>query len=350
MLRNLSLLTVLASSTLAYAADPNGLPAGAASSLMASSIFGGGSKEQIKVANGGVFKDGSSFAIGSFRVTFMTSDEVVSVAKGGWTSGNASSAMKGTLIGLDHATMQKLADEVYADFLKQAAAKGLTIVESVKLAATSPSYKALATTPNYEEGRLGTIVIPTGQQSVPLPEDRTEKANKGSKGVFAQIKQQQTMLYATSDANKALPKAAKEAGMTILGVTMIVNFGDFKGATHNWGGSHVKVLPGATVDGADKMELLRATSILGWGPNTMTCGNCMAQVALEGTIHSDENIGLTEASKARKSSLSDFSGNVLSNSSSKNFSIEIDPAAYEKNVLVVTSRTTALMLAELGTK
>lgn len=340
MLRNILLYSTLSLMTFgpAFAAAPS--PAGGGA------VFG--SKSQIKVVNGGPLKEGTSFAIGSFRVTFITSDKVVSVAKGGWATASASAQMNGTLIGLAHPTMQKLADQVYADFLQQATAKGLTLVDSVKFAAASPSYKAMATTPNYEEGRLGTVVIPTGQQSVPLSEDHSENANKGSKGIFAQIKQQQTALYASSDANKIFPIAAKEVGMPVIGVTIIVNFGDFQGATHNWGGSHVKVLPGATVDGGNKMELLRATSMLAWGPKT--CPACMAQVLLEGTIHSDESIGDTEASKSRRSISTTLGGDIMGSSASKDMTIVVDLPAYEKNVLIVTSQTSGLMLAELGTK
>ena len=84
-----------------------------------------GSKDKIKVVNGAPFKDTSKFALGAFRVTFITEDEVVSVAKGSWATGGSSSSasMSGSLEGLDQATMpdvraeQSDRNETHADAL-----------------------------------------------------------------------------------------------------------------------------------------------------------------------------------------------------------------------------------------
>lgn len=310
-----------------------------------------GSKDKIKVVNGAPFKDSSKFALGAFRVTFFIEDEVVSVAKGSWVTGGSSSsaAMSGSLEGLDQATMQKIADQVYAEFLKQGAARGLTFVDSQTLAQTSARYKAMATTPNYEEGRLGTVVIPTGQQSVPLSEDRSEKANKGSKGMFAMYKNMGAADFATAEANKAFPEIAKEVGMPVIGVTIVVNFADFKGGEGSFGHSKVSLALGATIEGSLKTELLRSTSIMGWSAKTATCPNCMGQMLLEGTVHSSEPIGSSEVSKAHKS-LMGFGSGPTNASSKKGAVTYVDLPAYEKNVMAVAIETTGLMIDELGGK
>lgn len=348
MLRNVLLYSTLSVMTFAPAArafGANGSPDG-------SGMFAGGGmfgkKEMVMVVNGGPLRETKNFALGSFRVAFVTSDEVTSVKRGGWTSGGASAEMSGTLIGLEHPEMQKIADVVYADFLAKAAAQGLTIMDSVKLAAASPTYKAMAMTPNYEEGRLGTIVVPTGQMSVILAEDQSKKTTKGSKGLFASYSQLGAINFATADANKMFPGIAKETGTTVIGVTIVVNFADFKASARNWGGASTKVLTGATVDG-NGTELLRETSIMGWGPKTQPCPACMAEILFTSSIHSEERIGEIGSSKTRHSSFN-VGGDTLSSSASKSMYLTIDLPAYEKNVLVVSSEASSLMLAELGTK
>ncbi len=311
-----------------------------------------GSKDKVKVVNGGPLKEGTTFALGSFRVCFITEDEVVSVAKGSWVTGGSSSsaAMSGSLEGLDQATMQKIADKIYADFLKQAAGRGVTLTDSVHLAQASPTYKAMQMTANYSTGRMGTMVIPTGQQSVPLAEDASEKSNKGSKGLMSQWKQMGATDFATADANKLFPVAAKEAGMPVLGVTIVVNFADFKGGNGSFGNSKVGMMPGATIEGSLKTELLRATSIVAWGPKTATCPACMAQALLEGTVHSTEPIGSTETHKGSKG-ISGLVGIGPTNSyAKKGTTIYVDLPAYETNVLAVAAEANEMLVAELGRK
>ncbi len=309
---------------------------------------GSNDKVKVRVANGGPFK-GESFALGAFRVAFTTEDEVVSVAKGSWVTGGSSSSasISGSLEGLDQPTMQRIADQVYADFLRQAAARGLKITDSVHLAGASASYKALAPSTNYEQGRMGTVVIPTGQTSVALSEDGSTKANKGSKGLLAQWKQMGATDFGTADANKAFPAAAKEAGMPVIGVTIVVNFADFKGGNGSFGHSKTGMETGATIDGNGKQEMLRNTSIVGWAAGTASCAACMGQALLEGTIHSNEPIGSTAAGKTHKSSIG-FGNGPTSSSAKKGVVVEVDLPAFEKNVLAVATEANAALLAELG--
>lgn len=187
-----------------------------------------------KVTHGEPFKSKSSFALGAFRVAFVTEDKVSSVSKGLMSGhGGSSSFMYGELVGVDHPLMQKIADRIYADFLKQAAAKGYTIVDSTQLAKTSPAYSAMEAAENFAEGRLGTVVIPTGQRSVPLAADDSAKAQRGA-GAGSMMSSIHNLgtLSAKAEANKAFPEASKEAGVPVLGVTIVVNFADFKGDDH----------------------------------------------------------------------------------------------------------------------
>jgi hypothetical protein len=344
MFRKILLYTALSAATLAPTAFATAAPP-----TGGSGIFGKKDGFKVVVVNGGPLRESKNFALGSFRVSFITSDEITSVHHGGMMSGGATAEMSGILTGLDHTEMQKITDMVYADFLAKATAQGLTMMDSVKLAAASPTYKTMGMTPNYEEGRLGTIVIPTGQTSVTLAEDHSKKATKGNKGLFTQYSQIGAINFATADANKMFPVAAKESGATVIGVTIVVNFADFKAHSGTFGGASTKVLTGATVDGQG-MELLRETSIMGWGPKTQPCPACMAEVLFSNAIHSEERIGDVEVGKTRHSSSTMMTGETLASSASKAMYITVDVPAYEKNVLLVTAEASGLLLAELGTK
>ncbi|HEX9199968.1 MAG TPA: hypothetical protein VF865_10450 [Acidobacteriaceae bacterium] len=299
--------------------------------------FGNKDEASIKVEKGGTFKGQSVLAIGSFRVAFVTEDSAVSTSHGAFSGGGSAAKMTGILSGVDHALMQKIADEVYADFLKQAAAKGYTVIDSAKVAAASAAYSSVTQTVNFADSRVGTLVIPTGQRSVALAADNSAKESHGSAGLggaFGNLGK----TTAKSDANKAFPLAAKDVGAPVMGVTIVVNFANFKGTSSSFGSSKATVEPGATIDGTNKNDLALFTSILAWDAKSCEYIGCMARVILQGEIHSDSPIG--DVSKSKSSSwLASSKGTAT---------IEADPALYEKNVLEVTSHATEMMIDSIA--
>lgn len=314
-------------------------------------MFGGKDKPATaKVSRGGTFKGQTTYALGAFRVSFITEDSVAAVSKGTFSGGNsASSRMTGTLVGVDHALMQKIADQVYADFLKQASAKGLTLIDSNTLATKSPVYAGMEQASNFDEGRIGTIVIPTGQRSVPLAADDSKKLGKGSKG-FADAFHQSGQMMAKAPANKDFPKVAQEAGAPVLGVTIVVNFANFKGnGTSSFTMSaKTSIISGATIDGFNKGDAIASTAIMGWDAKTNDCAQCMAEVALEGQVHSDVPIGTLDSHSDMKAGdhiangiTALMGGNTVSKKAAV---VNADPAAYETNVLQVASQASGILL------
>ena len=318
-----------------------------------SPVFGGKNNKDAsaKVTHGGPFKGQSSFALGAFRVAFVTEDKVVSVAKGMLSGGGGSSSkMTGELAGVDHALMQKIADEVYADFLKQAAAKGYTLIDSTQLAKTSAAYSAMAGAENFAEGRLGTVVIPTGQRSVPLAADDSAKAERGAQSFMASI-HNVGAFTAKAEANKAFPEAAKEVGVPVLGVTIVVNFADFKGGVSKFGtSSKATIMAGATIDGTN--EFSSATSIMGWDSKTQNCPGCMGEVGLTGRVHSDASIGTLDSHSEMKkgdhiaNGLGALAGTGRVNK--RGAVLTADPAAYETNVLIVAAEASDILLSAMA--
>lgn len=313
--------------------------------------FGAKDKDAVaRVTRAEPFKGKTSFALGAFRVAFITEDKVTSVARGGSTGG-ASSLMTGELVGVDHALMQKISDEIYADFLKQATGKGLTIVDSVKLAQISTVYSGMEAAENFSEGRLGTVVIPTGQRSVTLAADNSAKAQRGAANMMAAIHDIGVM-NAKADANKAFPEASKEAGVPVLGVTIVVNFANFKGGVSRYGTTaKATILAGATIDGSNGVT--PATSIVGWDSKTYVCAACMGQVALIGQVHSNTSIGALETHSTMKkgdhiaNSLGALTGSG-GQTKKRGAVLTADPSAYETNVLVVAAQANQILLSGLS--
>jgi hypothetical protein len=287
--------------------------------------LGGDKDVSVKVTRGDELKGKSTIAIGAFRVAFVTQDAANASTQG--LFGGSAAKVSGELVGADRALMQKIADQVYADFLKQATARGYTLIESSALAQAAPAYAALTPSENFMVGRSGTYVIPTGQRSVALASDSRAKEEKGTGGFsarFAIVGDQ----VAKAPSYDAFPVAAKEANAPVLGVTIVVNFANFKGSA-SLGGSKASLAVGATIDGRNKNEIIPSTSILGWDKGTGTCALCQAQFGLEGQIHSDEFIGKYDGSGAQNNQ----SGIVT-----------VEPAAYEKNVLLVAAQAVELLL------
>ena len=301
----------------------------AAGAAQAFSLGGGDKDASVKVVRGDELKGKSTIAIGAFRVAFVTQDAANASTQG--LFGSSAAKISGELVGADRALMQKIADQVYTDFLKQAASKGYTVIESSTLAKTADAYAALTPSDNFATGRLGTYVIPTGQRSVALASDSRAKEEKGTAGFAARFNIVGDQV-AKAPSYDVFPTAAKQADAPILGVTIVVNFANFKGSA-SMGGSKASLAVGATVDGRNKNEIIPSTSILGWDKGTNTCALCQAQFGLEGQIHSDASIGTYESSGAQNNQTG---------------VVTVDPAAYEKNVLLVAARAVDLLLSAVA--
>ncbi len=302
--------------------------------------FGKKDKEAtVKITRGSGFKDQSTFALGSFRVAFVTEDSALSTSHGVFANGGSAAKIFGRLDGIDHTRMQKIADEVYADFLKQAAAKGYTILDSTRVAASSPAYNATTKTPDFTDSRIGVLVIPTGQTSVALAADDSPKDSKGVAGMSSAFHNLGKQL-AVSEANKVFPVVSKEVNAPVLGVTIVVNFANFKGTSSSFGSSKATVLPGATIDGTNNVELALFTAILAFDTKE-ACDHagCNSSAALVGQIHSDAPIG--KSSKSHEGS-----GWITAQKTIA--TVDADPDLYETNVLEVSTEAIDLLLSAIA--
>ena len=137
-----------------------------------------------------------------------------------------------------------------------------------------------------------------------------------------------------------------------MGVTIVVNFANFKGTSSSFGSSNATVAPGATIDGQNKEDISHATSIMAWDANTSSAPAGMAMVLLEGQIHSDVSIGDFGSHSAMK--VGDHIANGIAalgaggQVNKKASDLVADPVAYETNVLLVAAEASDLMLSAIA--
>ena len=179
--------------------------------------------EPMDVRNtaGDQIKGAQRIGITVFNVAFP--DEFKLVAKSHGASLNLissrSSTMHTHLTGVDLAARQKIADEVYSDFVTQLRAAGFEVVDQRSLIAASPELASWAGQPSGAQGRFGTYVAPSGMQVRFMPGDTAQRATSGMFG-------QQMVAFRALDRTPAYirsPNVARDANVTPLAVTKVVD-------------------------------------------------------------------------------------------------------------------------------
>lgn len=335
----------------------NLLTRAAATAVCVASLFCS-AEPSIKTERVGGLKGKTSVALAAFRVIFVTEDSVAATSSnnfgggGMFSAGRATSQQDAELLGLTKPLMQTITDSIYSDFLAKLKAQGYTALQPSELAAKSDQYKSLDMTENFQTGRWGIYVVPTGQVSISLAADESQALGHGSKsGVFGGFKGNSQRMK-KGEADKVLPEVSKTNGTPLIGVTYVVSFADFKsnGYSH-WGQSaKTKIDPGATINGFEGKGLdPMATGIQLWDKDTNCMGCPPATLALKGNLHSDAGIG--EMAKYDAKTASERTTNALGmaltgdNVKHKAYMMTIDAPAYEKETKALSAKATDLMIA-----
>lgn len=339
----------------------NLLARSAAAAVCVASLFCSAAEPSIKTERTGGLKGKTSVALAAFRVIFVTEDSVAATSSNNFGGGGMFSAGRATvqqdaeLLGLTKPVMQKIADSVYADFLSKIKAQGYTILQPSELAAKSEQYKSLDMTENFQSGRWGYYVVPTGQVSISLAADESQALGHGSKsGAFGGFKGNAQRMK-KGEADKVLPEISRADGTPILGVTYVISFADFKsnGYSH-WGQSaKTKIDPGATINGFDPKALEpMATGIQLWDKDTNCIACPPATLAIKGNLHSDAGIGemakydAKTAAERRANAIGEaFTGDNIKH---KAYMMTIDAPAYEKETIALANKASDLMVAAVA--
>lgn len=190
--------------------------------------FFGSEKAAIDVTDSSSFKGKNDVIIGAFRVGYITYNKVGHKTGGGMLGGSGGSAKaKSTLLGINEATMQKITDAAYADFVSTLKANGYNVLDRSKLTELS-EYKKMSTAASPYKTDIGsadvTYLAPAG---LPI------RSNGMS---FSTFKAPDT----------SLPYAAQKAGAAVLDVDYVVNFVQGDGAGYSV--ATVEVGQGISVD------------------------------------------------------------------------------------------------------
>lgn len=310
----------------------------------------------IKTQRTGGLKGKSTVALGAFRVIWVKQDAIAASSVnnfGGGLTGRATVEQEGFLFGLEKDQMQRLTDQIYADFLSKLKAKGYTVIENKELVAKAPAVAQLEMTENFEKGRWGYYVVPTGQGSIQLAADDSKAVGRGAKGgVFSGFKQQGQKTK-KGEADKAFPEASKTMDNTpILGVTIVASFAQFKGNGYShWGQSaKTKIMQGATINGAAEKQDAMVTGVQVWDGKMYD--NCkiacpLSTLQLVGDIHDDKPVGsmvefdAKNASDKMANALHEITGDAAKH---KGYAITLDPAAYDAAIPAVAGQANTLLI------
>jgi hypothetical protein len=216
-----------------------------------------GNSEPIKVSGAEAVKGTTQIAIGAFNVGFIFQSVDQTATSGGLMGAfGGATKTKSSLVGVTPQMMQKVADDAYADFVVQLAAKGFT-----------------AQAPAALFGHA-TMINPHAQ---PAPVEINVTLEKGSKGKVTYFKP--TALpalilipgdftgsgmssiginMAAGQANYALSTYAKASGVPVIDVTYMIDFSNTqRPGAFSFGG--LKVNSGVSVSaGYSRLSLLAA--------------------------------------------------------------------------------------------
>lgn len=267
--------------------------------------FLGSTKSDIDVDTPKAFAGKNDVVIGAFRVGFVTYNKVghstgTSLLGSAGSAGRASA--KSTLVGINAASMQKITDAAYADFVSKLKANGYNVVDRSKLAAL-PEYKKMSTVASPQEtdenGMDLTYVAPAG---LPL---------KGTG-------------FAFSHPMSALSVSGEKLGIPVLDVDYILNFVNGSGA--GWSVATVEVGQGISIPPGSGVTL--------YGGQMSTFSNNVGSVKLGQPVYSTETFASVEGTTTDGDVALETATNVLTGllgaggRASREFNFNADPAKY----------------------
>lgn len=267
--------------------------------------FLGSTKSDLEIDTAKAFAGKKDVVIGAFRVGFVTYNKVShstgsSLLAAAHTAGRASA--KSTLMGVDAATMQKITDAAYADFVSKLKANGYNVIDRSKLAAL-PEFKKMSTEKApYETDENGmdlTYFTPAG---MPM---------KGSGFGF-------------SHPMTAMAASAEKLGVPVLDVDYKLNFANGSGA--GWSVATVEVGQGISIPPGSGVTL--------YGGQMGTFSNNVGSVKLGQPVYSTQAFATIEDTTTNADIALQTATNVVGHllgsggSAAKAFNFHADPVKY----------------------
>ncbi len=262
----------------------------------------------------------SKVVIAAFRVAFSQQVSASASSSALFSTNSASTAMKGTLRGLDHATYQAITDAAYADFVDKLRASGLAVLEPRDLAASS-AYARLASVPSpapldADQGKL-LMFAPGGAKLAMFPGDT------GAGSAFSG--------FNAGSPTQVWPALLKEQQAGVMSVTYYVDFlnAASSGKTLVAGGNaEVAMGQGLSVRAGSGLvySTLRGSQCVGYCPDAHGSPFKLGQA-----VFSQQAYGTTrDVTDGSVNALGAVSGLLSGRSfSRKDLEIHADPARYQ---------------------
>ncbi len=291
----------------------------------------------VKVSSPKALKNQSDkVVIGSFKVGFLTDGKAAAVAKGGYFSTSASSGKASArvhLLGISTEDLQKIADQIYNDFVAQLQAKGYTVIAAADLV-NDAAYNALTDlgTASPEENVVINM-IPTGKLTYVAPDSQKLIYYIGEKKAAFAIS------IKTIQQSQALADAT---GANVLAVNYIVNFA---GAD-----SHGGYTTSASVKVGQSLRVVAGSSVTFYrGKKDPTAVLTLGQpVASDETFATIDNI-TSKAGKALGTAVNVASALLGGGTSqSEEYNFNADAAKYSTEAVKVAKQANEKFIAQLA--
>lgn len=298
--------------------------------------FGMIKADAVKVTSESSFKDVQEVTVGNFVVGFATYKTDSAKAGNFMTSGfGGKSKAKSTLIGIDDATMQKITDSAYKDFVADLKAKGYKVVDHSALEQNAQFAKAKTYENGLEDssgGLFGTssktkFFAPTGYKV------RSIGDVPGLSGGFA-----------FDNPLHGVTEYAKQSNVKVLSMVYVLDFAN----AESYGGlssSSVNVGHGMTaVPDFTKLTLVRG--------EMGTFSNGVGSLTIGQPISSDKSFGEIKNTNSDAYKAAEVATNVLGtlagvgSNVTREYDVNAKPAAYSAAALDVLKQTNDAILSK----
>jgi hypothetical protein len=324
-------LLLLGSSFLAFAATMPAAIVKDGVTLDVKLYHGGGGPTGQKVAGDFLiqhsdgFKGAKRVAISVFNVAFPDENALTANmrAHNNITAYHNSSTLHTALQGVDQTTRQRIADAAYSNFIDELKQAGFEVVSRDELAQLTPEYTTWSTVPNFNPGRYGAYVAPTGRAVYLLQGDTAKRDTSGKKG-------QLLSPFRALDRPQAFTRSAylaHDGNLGIIAVTLVIDYGVYSttGETKKLKVEpKVDFVPGVTAQAGSFADT--ATLVEYWGPNS---GGFAAMAVLATPVRSDQTFA----------EVSGGNGEVVVKADAAKFEQAALEVAHDANVKLVAAIT-----------
>lgn len=306
-------------------------------------LFGLAKEDAVKVETADAFKGANDVVIGNFLVGFSIYKTDSAKAGGGLMGSGfgGKSTARSSLVGIDDATMQKITDQAYSQFISSLKAKGYKVVDRADLN-DFEKFKTTKTYPNPYEDSTGGL-FGTGSKTKYF----TPKSF-GEMRIFPGDILGVTGGFAFSSPMAGAMEYAKTKGVRVLNVVYVLDFANSEkyGDWHT-NSSSVNVGQGMTI-----IPEFTKLAIVGGEMGTFSTANGVIRIGQP--LTADREFATVTDSTSDTSKGVEMATNVIGliggigTNISREYEFKATPSAYSSASQDVLSQATATMVGKMA--